>query len=845
MLLLQLSVLDDGVCNYEAFESRASTFKGIMGALREDNINLVSVMGTRGVGKTTLVKHVAQHAKLQNLFTQQVYVDLSRNRDSDKIVVISTIQIKIGNVLSDFYVWKFDGSERTAQLKQRLKEEKGKILIILDDIWKEIDLDEIGIPSCKQCKILLTCKDGEVLCKENQDLAQAHFIVETLPPKEAWTLFKKTIGFANSMVEKNEEVRSIAIQVTKECDGLPIAIVTIARSLKDETVVAVWNNVLENLRSWTPTDMGTQAAAWGKKVYSCLERSYTHFKGVDVKSLLFLCASLIDNAIEIRMHHLLQYVVGLDLFRDHDRYSILGQPRSKLISVSSWLLEDEIYPHREDDDYSSFLFRDGNDKAVKMHDVFYDVAREIASNHHPCLPFVVKEDVGFKEWSETEECRRCVFISLHWKAVGDHQLPQELVCPELQFFLFRANNPDPYLNIPIPNTFFREMKNLRVLDLCGMRFTTLPAVDSLANLRTLHLDWCNNLVDIVGIGKLTKLQVLSLMGSAIQQLPDEMAQLTDLRLLDLNKCERLKIIPRNILSSLFRLECFCNIFGFNEWAMDEAGDSHSDTNVNACLSEFNHLSYLTTLYITIPNAKMLPKDIQFENLTRYAILVGYLWGLTTDRTLRLRDMDRSLHLWDGISKLAERSQELEIRDLSGTNYVLLYPSSNPKGFLELKHLQVNYSDNVHYIIDSILLKSDQQKFREHGAAFPLLESLKLWDMNRLEEVWHGPVPIGSFGNLKTLEVATCPELRHLFLLSTAKDLSRLENMTVEDCKGMQQIIKEDHGYDGSEMTSTNLELFPNLRNLKLKKLPQLVNFSIHTTSSDHKVCFFDLFFDGK
>ena len=39
-----------------------------------------------------------------------------------------------------------DESTRAVELKHRLKKEK--ILIILDDIWKEIDLEEVGIP-CK------------------------------------------------------------------------------------------------------------------------------------------------------------------------------------------------------------------------------------------------------------------------------------------------------------------------------------------------------------------------------------------------------------------------------------------------------------------------------------------------------------------------------------------------------------------------------------------------------------------------------------------------------------------------------------------------------------------------
>ena len=124
-----------------------------------------------------------------------------------------------------------------------------------------------------------------------------------------------------------------------------------------------------------------------------------------------------------------------------------------------------------------------------------------------------------------------------------------------------------------------------------MSFTTLPSsLDSLANLRTLRLDGCK-LVDIALIGKLTKLQVLSLVGSTIQQLPNEMVRLTNLRLLDLNHCGQLEVIPQNLLSSLSRLECLYMKSSFTQWAVE--GEN------NACLSELNHLSHLTTLDIYI------------------------------------------------------------------------------------------------------------------------------------------------------------------------------------------------------------------------------------------------------
>ena len=384
-------------------------------------------------------------------------------------------------------------------------------------------------------------------------------------------------------------------------------------------------------------------------------------------------------------------------------------------------------------------------------------------------------------------------------------------------------------SVNIPNTFFQGMKKLQVLDLSIMDFGELPSsLNSLANLRTLRLDGCYELKDIDGIGKLTKLQVLSLAGSGIQGLPDEMVQLSNLRLLNLNNCEKLKVIPRIILSNLSRLECLDMTGCSNsQWAVVE-GD-HS--NANACLSDLNHLSCLTTLSITIPDAELLPKDIIFDNLTRYAILIGYSWGFRTNKALKLHKVNRGLDFGDGIIKLLESSEELVFSKLSGTKFLL--SPSNRMSFAELKHLDVRESSDIQYIIDS----TDQQ-FMEQGA-FPLLESLFFRDLKKLEEVWHGPIPIGPFGNLKTLEVYSCPKLRYLFWLSRASGLSLLESMKIENCNAMQQVIA--YGRESEDKDSgTNLELFPNLRTLELINLPQLISFSSKSTNErQQQVPFFN------
>ena len=97
MSLLQLSFLG-GVSNYEAFESRASNFNKIMDALRDENVYSIGVVGIGCMGKTTLMKQVAQQAMQHHLFTTQVYFDLSSTRHSS-ILQVQDIQRQIAEML--------------------------------------------------------------------------------------------------------------------------------------------------------------------------------------------------------------------------------------------------------------------------------------------------------------------------------------------------------------------------------------------------------------------------------------------------------------------------------------------------------------------------------------------------------------------------------------------------------------------------------------------------------------------------------------------------------------------------------------------------------------------------
>jgi hypothetical protein len=205
---------------YEAFESRMTALTGVLEALKDPNINKIGVYGTGGMGKTMLVKEVVAQAQRDKLFDKYPFVVVSQDPNLEKIQreIADQLDLKF-NVESEFV--------RADQLRKRLQQEK--ILIVIDDIWKPLDLEAHGISfgdDKKGCKILLTSRFHNVL--RNDMNTQKEFQVGVLSDNEARNLFQKiVVGLT-----KTPEIQATMEEIIKECAGLPIAITTVANCVE-------------------------------------------------------------------------------------------------------------------------------------------------------------------------------------------------------------------------------------------------------------------------------------------------------------------------------------------------------------------------------------------------------------------------------------------------------------------------------------------------------------------------------------------------------------------------------------------------------------------------------------
>ncbi|XP_042991225.1 uncharacterized protein LOC122318126 isoform X7 [Carya illinoinensis] len=767
--------------DYMSLDSRISIMERIMEALGDANINRIGVWGSPGVGKSTLMKEIFQKAKEESLFHE---VALANVTDTPDV-------IRIQGEIAEMLDLELDPDKivtvRAGRLRARLeKDNEKKILVILDDVWKQLDLEEIGITPSERCKVLLTSRDRQVLADEMRTEKNS-FKLDILGEQEAWKLFEKMAG---DSIKDDHDLQNEAIKVAKACEGLPIALVTVSRALKNKNL-STWKDALVQLTRPPPKH---DTKIWSP-VYSCIELSYRHLDGREVKSLFLLCAR---QGYYISYRDLLRYGFGLRLF---DRIYTLEEARNRLETLVNNLRDSCLLlqsPHSSEEFY--------------MHDVVRHVATIIASNDHNM--FVMRGDGGQKAWPDVDALKICEALSIHG---GDHihKYPNKIECPNLRYFHVRCKNR--YLATPsstsfqgmnkLEDIFFQGMDKLEVLSLTNIQLSSLL---SLRNLQTLCLDECK-LGDIHGIGELKNLVILSLARSDISNLPTEIGLLTRLQLLDLSSCYELKVIPPNVLSSLVNLEELYMRKITVQWEVE----GPSNEGKNASLAELKKLSNLITLEIDIPDANNLPKDSFTEKLKRYKICIGGTWHLffkeelAFSRMLKLK-LNMSFQLDFGIKMLLKRTEYLHLDESNITKSVLY--QLDREDFQQLKHLCIENNGNIKHI----------PELRTSVVAFPILETFVLKNMISLVEICQGNLPLESFKNLKVLKVDNCEKLIFIFSSSIARGLSLLEELNITGCNNMVAVfVKEEE--DGIE-DQGDMMLFGRLQTLVLQDLPKLVGF---------------------
>ncbi|KAH9666811.1 putative disease resistance protein [Citrus sinensis] len=505
-----------------------SQFEQVCKCLEEESVRIVGLYGMGGVGKTTLLTHIHNNFLQSPTFNCVIWVLVSKDLRLENIqetigdLRLENIQETIGEqigLLND--TWKNKRIEQKAQDIFRILKEK-KFLLLLDDLWQRVDLTKVGVPlpgpQNNASKVVFTTRSEEVC-----GLMGAHtrFKVACLSNIDAWELFRQNVG--EETLNSDPDILQLAQAAARECDGLPLALITIGRAMACKKTPDEWIYDIEVLRT-----SSSQFPGLGNEVYPLLKFSYDRLPSDTIKSCLLYC-SLYPEDYCISKEKLIDCWIGEGFLTERDRigeqkegYHILG------ILLHACLLEE------------------GGDGEVKMHDVIRDMAIWIACDiEKEKENFFVNAGVGLVEAPDVTGWEKARRLSLmHNQITNLSEIP---TCPHLLTFFLNKNRFQM-----IPNDFFQFMPSLKVLNLSYSKLTSLP----------------------LGISKLVSLQHLDLSESDIEELPGELKALVNLKCLDLEYTGNLITIPRQLISNLSRLHVL-RMFGAGHNAFDEASKDSS------------------------------------------------------------------------------------------------------------------------------------------------------------------------------------------------------------------------------------------------------------------------------
>ncbi|XP_020161815.1 disease resistance protein RGA5 isoform X2 [Aegilops tauschii subsp. strangulata] len=192
----------------------------------EQRLKVVTVVGSGGIGKSTLVKEL--YRRIRGQFECRAFVRTSRKPDIRRLLISMLSQVRPHQTS---HTWKLHSL--IADIRTHLQDKR--YLIVIDDVWatQTWDIVSRALPDGNLCSgVLITTEIDDVALKCGGYDSKYVLPMKPLGHDDSSKLFFRTAF--GPQYECPPELSDVANNIIRKCAGFPLAVVTVAGLLVNQ-----------------------------------------------------------------------------------------------------------------------------------------------------------------------------------------------------------------------------------------------------------------------------------------------------------------------------------------------------------------------------------------------------------------------------------------------------------------------------------------------------------------------------------------------------------------------------------------------------------------------------------